>query len=96
MERSIAVLVSFTAGMALLMDAGVVLAIVTQIGFIVLQGVLIKNPTVSDLQPVLVNVALLVFLMKNCSELCAEETAKKAEKKPAIAAAEVPVEGKPA
>lgn len=96
MERNIAVIVSFTAGMALLMDAGVVLAIVAQIGFIVLQGVLVRNPTVADLQPILVNFALLVFLVKNYSELRAEAAAtaaKEAKSKIANAAANAAVEG---
>jgi hypothetical protein len=96
MERNIAVIVSFTAGMALLMDAGVVLAIVAQIGFIVLQGVLVRNPTVADLQPILVNFALLVFLVKNYSELRAEAAAtaaKEAKSKVANAAANAVVEG---
>ena len=96
MERNIAVIVSFTAGMALLMDAGVVLAIVAQIGFIVLQGVLVRNPTVADLQPILVNFALLVFLVKNFSELRAEAAAtaaKEAKSKVVNAAANAAVEG---
>ena len=95
MERNIAVIVSFTAGMALLMDAGVVLAIVAQIGFIVLQGVLVRNPTVADLQPILVNFALLVFLVKNYSELRAEAaaTAAKEAKRKIANAANAAVEG---
>jgi hypothetical protein len=76
MERNIAVIVSFTAGMALLMDSGIILAIITQVGFIILQGVLIRNPTVADLQPILVNFALLVFLVKNYSEAKAEAAAQ--------------------
>ena len=87
MERNIAVVVSFTAGMTLIMDAGVVLAIVAQIGFIVLQGVLVRNPTVADMQPILVNFALLVFLVKNYSELKAEAAVKDVQSKVVNAAA---------
>ena len=94
MERNIAVIVSFTAGMALIMDAGVILAIVTQVGFILLQAVLLRNPSVSDLQPVIVNVALLVFLIKNLSDTCAESAAKEDKAKAELAAAEAKQEPK--
>ena len=90
MDRNIAVIISFTAGMALLMDAGVLLAIITQIAFIVLQAVLVRNPSVADLQPILVNFALLVFLLKNYSEIKAEASDKVVKSMVASASAAVP------
>ena len=74
------VVLVFTGGASLVMDSGVTVAIIAQLILTALDLTDLRGGLdVAEAQTLLVNVALLVFLFRNCCESCKKKVEVKAK-----------------